>query len=48
MIYLKKTLKRKKTTNPQKENELTSGKLRYRLRKEQEKDGQRQMKEYKG
>ena len=46
MIYLKKTLKRK--TNSQKENELSYGKRRYRLRKEQEKDGEKQMKEYKG
>ena len=46
MIYLKKTLKKK--TTPQKENETSRGKRRYQLRKEQEKDGEKQMKEYKG
>lgn len=45
MNYFVKSLK-KKTTNRQKDTEKSHGKKKYRVRRDLEKDGEKQVKEY--
>ncbi len=46
MTSLKKSSRKKKTTR-QFEEEQSRGKIRYRIRKQMEKDGEKQVKEFK-